>query len=127
MLHPLLHLIATKPQLLAEHAEGYAEMLAAQMGSVAATWKRRAVLNAVALCCLGVAAVLAGVALMLWAVIPPSDIHATWALLVGPLVPAAAAVACLAAARAGDEGSAFGALHEQLRADIVMLREAGAS
>lgn len=127
MLHPLLHLVATQPQLLAEHAEAYAEMVAAQVGAVSVAWKRRAVLNAVALCSLGVAAVLAGVALMLWAVIPPVDIHAPWALVAGPLLPALAAVACLVAARGRDEGSAFGALREQIHADIVMLREAGAA
>jgi hypothetical protein len=127
MLHPLLHLVATQPQLLAEHAEAYAEMVAAQVGAVSARWKRRAVLNAVALCSLGVAAVLGGVALMLWAVIPPADIHAPWALLAGPLLPALAAVACLVAARSGEQGSGFGALREQLHADIVMLREAGAA
>lgn len=127
MLHPLLHLVATQPQLLAEHAEAYAEMVAAQVGAVSVAWKRRAVLNAVALCCLGVAAVLAGVALMLWAVIPPADIHAPWALLAGPLLPALVAAACLVAARARDEGTGFGALREQIHADIVMLREAGAA
>lgn len=127
MLHPLLHLVATQPQLLAEHAEAYAEMVATQVGAVSASWKRRAVLNAVALCCLGVAAVLGGVALMLWAVIPPADIHSPWALLAGPLLPAVAAAACLAAARSGGESAGFGALREQLHADIVMLREAGST
>jgi hypothetical protein len=127
MLHPLLHLVATQPQLLAEHAEAYAEMVAAQVGTVSAAWKRRAMLGAVALCCLGVAAVLAGVALMLWAVFPPGDIHAPWALMAAPLVPAAAAVACLAVARSKRAVGGFSALHEQLRADIVMLREAGAA
>ncbi len=127
MLHPLLQLIATQPQLLAEHAEAYAEMVAAQIGTVSAVWKRRAMLNAVALCCLSVAAGLAGVALMLWAVIPPADIQAPWALLAGPLLPAAAAAACLVAARAGDTVGSFDALRQQLRADILMLREASAA
>jgi hypothetical protein len=127
MLHPLLHLVATQPQLLAEHAEAYAEMVADQVGAASVSWKRRAVLNAVALCGLGVTAVLAGVALMLWSVIPPADIHAPWALIVGPLLPALVAAACLLAARARDESSAFGAQREQIRADISMLREAGAA
>jgi len=125
MLHPLLHLVATQPQLLAEHAEAYAELIAAQVGTASVALKRRAMLGAVALCCLGVAAVLAGVALMLWAVIPPADIHATWALIVGPLLPAVASAACLAAARSDGEAGGFSALREQLRADIGMLREAG--
>ncbi len=127
MLHPLLHLVATQPQLLAEHAEAYAEMVAAQVGAASAAWKRRAALSAVALCCVGVAAVLAGVALMLWAVSPPGTIHAPWALLAGPLLPAGVAVVCLLAARGGGAAGGFSALREQLKADIVMLREAGAA
>lgn len=67
--HPLLHLLLTQPRLLADHVEAYAELVATEIGNVSVAWKRRALLNAVALCCLGVAAVLAGVALMLWAVL----------------------------------------------------------
>ena len=58
MLHPLLHLVATQPQLLADHAEAYAELVAEELGDFSVTWKRRALLNAVALCFGGVAAVL---------------------------------------------------------------------
>jgi hypothetical protein len=125
MLHPLLHLVATQPQLLADHAEAYAELVAAEIESVSGEWKRRAALNAAALCCLGVAAVLAGVALMLWAVVPAADIQAPWALLAAPAVPAIAAAICLTAARApaGNAGG-FDKLRQQLHADIVMLREA---
>jgi hypothetical protein len=126
MLHPLLHLVATQPQLLAGHAEAYAELVAAEIGTVSAAWKRRAVLNAVALCCLGVAAVLAGVALMLWAVIPIADIQAPWALVAAPLLPIAAAAACLAAARVRGDAGGFDKLRQQVKADIVMLREASA-
>lgn len=126
MLHPLLHLVATQPQLLADHAEAYAEMVVAEIGTVSTAWKRRAVLNAVALCCLGVAAVLAGVALMLWAVIPPVDIQAPWALVAAPLLPIGAAAACLLAARWGGDVSGFDKLRQQVKADIVMLREVSA-
>jgi hypothetical protein len=127
MLHPLLHLVATQPQLLADHAEAYADLVASEIGLVSATWKRRAALSAVALCCLGVSAVLAGVALMLWAVIPPADIQAPWALLAAPALPLAAAAACLLAARSGGGASGFDKLRRQLHADITMLREAGAA
>jgi hypothetical protein len=123
-MHPLLHLIATQPHLLADHAEAYAELLAAEIGNVSAGWKRRALLNAVALCCLGVAAVLAGTALMLWAVIPAAEIHAPWALWAAPLLPAIAACLCLMAARVREAGSGFDNVRRQVQADIAMLREA---
>ncbi len=127
MIHPLLQLIATQPQLLADHAEAYAELMAEEIDGVSAAWKRRAVLNAVALCSLTAAAILAGVALMLWAVIPSADLQAPWALIAAPLPPVAAGLWCLMAARRLGEGRAFENLRRQLAADMAMLREVAAS
>ncbi len=127
MIHPLLHLLATQPRLLADHAEAYAGLLSAELGSATTAWKHRALLSAVALCCMGVAAVLAGVALMLWAVIPTAQIQAPWALLAAPLLPAGVALACLLTARADAQASAFDQIRRQIKADFVMLREAGAA
>lgn len=127
MMHPLLHLIATQPQLLADHAEAYAELLGDEIGTASALWKRRVALNAVALCGLGVSAVLAGVALMLWAVIPAADIQAPWALIVAPVLPLIAAIACASAARSNPATGAFDSVKRQVRADVAMLREVSAS
>ena len=130
MMHPLLHLIATQPQLLADHAEAYGDMVAAEASAVAAAWKRRAMLNAVALCCLGVCAVLTGVALMLWAVTAAASIHSGWALIAAPLVPGVAALVCLMAARSpanSEDSGAFSKVKQQVRADLAMLREMSAA
>ena len=121
MLHPLLHLLATQPQLLAGHVEAYAELAAAEFGAASTVWKRRAMFNAAALGCLGVAAVLAGVALMLWAVVPSPE--AAWVLLVVPLLPLAMAAICLMLARAPAKAGGFEALRQQIQADMLMLRE----
>lgn len=125
-MHPLLHLIATRPHLLADHAEAYAELVAAEIGSVSAAWKRRAMLNAVALCCLGVAAVLAGVALMLWAVIPAAPVQALWVLIAVPLVPMVMAVWCVLAAQPQGDDGPFDNVRRQVKADMAMLREVSA-
>ncbi len=123
-MHPLFRLIATQPQLLALHAEAYAELVAEEMGQVAIVWKRRAMLNIVALSCLGLTAVLAGVALLLWAVIPATQMQATWALIAVPLFPLAVASWCLwAARRPADGGAAFDKIRQQMKADLLMLRE----
>lgn len=124
-IHPLFHLIATNPQLLADHVEAYAELVAAEVRGTTSVLKWQAILYSVALVCTGVAVVLAGVALMLWAVIPPADIHAPWALLAGPLIPLAAAVACLLVARTQVRKSSLESLREQFSADVSMLREVG--
>lgn len=73
MLHPLLHLIASRPQLLADHAAAYAELVAAEFGAETSALKRQALLGALGIGGLGVAAVLAGVAVMLWAVLPAAQ------------------------------------------------------
>lgn len=128
MIHPLFLLIATRPQLLADHAEAYAELVAAEVAHVSATWKRRSLLYALALCCLAVGAVLAGVALMLWAVTPAASMHAPWALIAAPVVPVALALWCLlAAARSKGHASGFDNIRQQMKADLAMLREASTS
>lgn len=127
MMHPLLHLIATQPALLTDHAEAYADLLGEELSAASAQWKRRALLSAVALCCAGVGAVLAGVALMLWAVIPVDNMNAPWALIVAPLVPLVAALICATSARSAPPGGTFDNVRRQLREDVAMLREATAS
>ena len=127
MIHPLLHLVATQPHLLAEHAQAYAELVAAEVGTVSARWKRRALLGVVALCCLVVAVALAGVAWMLWAVVPVAQMAAPWVLIVAPLVPLIVAAGCLVAGRAGNDEGTFASLRRQLKDDMAMLREVSIS
>lgn len=126
MPHGLLHLITTRPELLADHAQAYAELAAADIDQASAAWKRQVRLAAVALCSLCVAAVLAGVALMLWAVVPAAQIHAPWALWLVPLLPVVLAAGCFALARAAGGARPFLNLKQQLHADLAMLRGVGA-
>ena len=126
MIHPLLRLIATQPQLLADHAESYADLVGEELGKTTAVWKKRVLLNAAALCLLGVAAVLAGVALMLWAVTPAANIHAAWALLASPAVPALLAVWCAFEGQR-ETAAVFKDLKQQIAADMVMLRAVSAA
>lgn len=126
-MHPLLHLIVREPNLLADHAGAYAELLGEEFGLASTHWKRKALLSAVALCSAGVGAVLAGVALMLWAVVPPEDMNAPWALVAAPLVPLGLAVGCWLSAQHNAGPRAFEQVRQQLREDAAMLKEAAAS
>lgn len=126
MPHALLHLITTRPQLLADHAQAYAELAAADIDEVSAAWKRQVRLAAVALCSLCVAAVLAGVGLMLWAVVPAAQVHSPWVLWLVPLLPVALAIGCLVLARGAGGTRPFLNLKQQLHADMAMLRGVGA-
>ena len=134
MLRALLRLISTQPTLLADHVQAYAELAADEFGQVRAAWQRRLLLQAVCLCSLAVSAVLAGVALMLWAVIPEARVQALWALVLAPLLPLLLALCCgwlaqSAVAKPGRNGGKSGAfprVREQLAADRAMLSEAAA-
>ena len=123
---PLLTLLATRPQLLVDHAQAYAALFTDEFGLARAAWRRQVLLYAVALCALGVAAVLAGVATMLWfATAAPAQ--AMWVLLAVPTVPLLLAVVCLLLARQPTPAASFANLGRQINADLAMLRAAGES
>jgi peptidoglycan/LPS O-acetylase OafA/YrhL len=125
-MHPLLKLAATQPQLLADHAQAYAELLAAELPRTALRWKRQALLKALALVGLLASLLLGGMALLLWAALPGLSMPQPWLLIVVPLLPAAGAIVCLVAASARAEGPAPGSLQQQFSADLAMLRDVSA-
>ena len=127
MIYSLLHLIAAKPQLLLDHAEGYSELIAAEASGATAWWKRRAVLYVSAIFSGTIALVLAGIATMLWAALPAAGMQAPWVLILVPALPTLVAVWCAIAAIAQAKEPHFASLREQARADMAMLREATAS
>jgi hypothetical protein len=126
MIHPLLRLIATQPQLLADHAEAYAGLVSDDLSKTASVWKWRVVYYVVALALVAVGIVLAGVALMFWAVTPPPNMQAPWALIAGPAVPLLIALVCVLLARRKSI-DAFADLKQQAAADMAMLREVSAA
>ena len=126
MLHPIFHLVATQPELLGQHAQAYGELVETELAAQASIWSRRALLMALALCLVGVTAVLAGVALMLWATSVPEP-RSAWVLLVVPSVTGIAAIGCylLARKRSAADAQAFAELRRQMQADLALLRELG--
>jgi hypothetical protein len=120
----LLNLVVNRPQLLTEHAEAYAALVASEVGRWSALWQRRALLRALAGANTLVAIVLAGVALMLWAALPGVPAQAAWALVGVPLLPLAVALACLIATPQPAERSAFDVIRQQIDADLALLRPA---
>jgi hypothetical protein len=79
-------------------------------------------LAAAALCGLVVASVLAGVALMLWSVMPA--VQPSWILIATPTVPAVLAACCLVALRRQYRDAAAQNLWQQIKADLQVLRTA---
>ncbi|MEP7056188.1 MAG: phage holin family protein [Caldimonas sp.] len=127
MIHPLLHLVATKPHLLGDHVEAYAALVGAEVGKTSKAMVSRAVYYAVALFLLATGLTFVGVALMLWAVVPADNMNVPWLLVLVPLVPLAAGGFCLAKAKSHPAQNAFETVKEQLHADLAMLREVSAA
>ena len=119
-IHPLLRLLVTEPQLLADHVEAYAVLVDEEIANVVSGWKRRVVLIVIALGLLAVGLMLGGVALMFCAVTP--DIRLSWTLILVPSVPIAIALLCLLACQR-EMPRAFADTKQQLAADLMMLRE----
>jgi hypothetical protein len=126
MIHPLLRLVISQPQLVAEHANAYAGLVGEGVSQTIDHIRLRVILSAVALGLLIVSVVLAGVALMLWAVTPAASMQAPWALIAGPAVPAVAAVICLVVGMKKPVDT-FAEVKQQFAADMTMLREVGAA
>jgi H+/Cl- antiporter ClcA len=127
MIHPLLHLIATKPQLIGDHVEAYAELVGAEVGKTSRMWVARVAYYAIALFLLSAGLVFTGVALMLWATTPSDNMNLPWLLVVVPLVPFAAGAFCIFKARSDSGSNGFDTVKQQLHADMAMLRDVSAA
>ncbi|MEP6872811.1 MAG: hypothetical protein ABI887_00440 [Burkholderiales bacterium] len=112
--------------MLADHVEAYAALVNEELGDAVSVWKQRVLLSAIALGLLAVGAMLGGVALMLWAVMPTPNVRAAWALVIVPAVPIVVSLLCLLACRR-EMPSAFADVKQQLAVDFTMLREVGSS
>ncbi len=123
MIYPLLRLIATRPQLLLDHCEAYADLVVAETTLATSHWTQKAVLTLAAAFSLVVAVILTGVALMLWAITPVITGTITLVLTGAPLVPWILAIGCVIAARTRGPGGNMQVLRQQLSADMALLRE----
>ena len=123
MIYPLLRLIATRPQLLLDHCEAYADLIVAEATLASSHWTQKAVLTLAAACSMGVALILTGVAVMLWAVTPVITGTIMLALMAAPLIPWILALGCVIAARKPGTGGNMEVLRQQLSADMALLRE----
>lgn len=122
MAHPLLHVVATQPELLVMHAQGYAALAADEWRAWAALWRRRAWLTAATVVCAAVAAVLCGVAVLLWVVTPQVPAGLMWVLWAVPAVPLVLALCCVALLRATADVQPWQAVQAQLALDVAAWR-----
>jgi uncharacterized membrane protein YqjE len=124
MIHPVFRLAASQPLLLAEHAAAYAALVSEELGARSDVLKKRLALQLAGLAGLLVAAVLAGVALMLWASLPDAGFRAPWLLVVVPALPGALGAWALWRAQKRESSEPFAKLRLQLAQDAALLRAA---
>jgi uncharacterized membrane protein YqjE len=127
MIHPLLRLIASKPDLLGDHVHAYSDLISAEISKTSRRWISTAVFYGAAAFLLLLGLIFLGIALMLWAVVPADDMNLPWLLILVPVVPIGAGVFCVVKARAEPKETAFETLKEQVKSDVAMLREVGAA
>ena len=123
-IHPLIHLAARHPELLAEHGEAYAALVAKEISDWRTSLVRRVVLAAVALLTAGLSLLFIGIALMLWAASPDGeDLRSIGVLVAVPGVMVVVTIVAALFAKGGATASAFADLKKQFSADLRMLRE----
>lgn len=125
MIHPLFRLAASQPLLLAEHAAAYASLLGEELTIASARLQRRLAFQMAGAACLVVAAVLLGVALLLWASLPGGAVRAPWLFVLTPALPALLGLCALWLARDRASEEWFANLRLQLAEDAALLRIPG--
>lgn len=126
-LHPVFRTLASRPELLAEHAGAYVDLAAAEVDLAARQVRTRAALMAAALACGALGVGLAGTALLLLAVTPLQAMPAPWALAAAPAVPLAAALGLWWAQGRTAVDLRFASLQEQLALDRQLWQQVTAS
>ena len=130
MMRPLLHLMATEPELLSEHLQSYAELLGEEVGSFQGQLKRHWIMFTVLALLVTVTLILSGVGLMLWLITPSAQLQqlqVPWALWLVPLGMAALCAVIAVIMKQEERTPGFQALRQQIAADVAMLKEATAS
>ena len=125
MFHPLIRLLATRPDLLADHLGGYAALVGAQASQAQTALRSRTLLLAVLAVTAALGLGLCGVALLLLAVVPLDNMPMPWLLAAAPALPLLAALGCWWALKQRPQAWSMDALRAQWAADAALLRDAG--
>lgn len=122
MIHPIFISMAKKPGLFLEHADAYADLAVAELACWRNRLQQRAALTAGAalLALLGLG--LAGVAVLLAAALPLTNMPMPWLLWALPLILLALAAYLAWRVRQLDADTTFDTLREQIARDLATLK-----
>ena len=122
-IHPIVHVAARRPQLLAEHAKAYGDLLLEEGRRALVSLVLHAVLYAAAGVLGGLGLVLGGVSVLLYAAIP-GELRNGWVLVTLPCTSMVLAGVCVIVARMLPVDVSLDVVGQQVRADIEMLHDA---
>ena len=120
LLHPIFPLLVRRPDLIVDHLGGYLALLRQESADAGAGLLRRGLALALAVFLLAAFIGLAGIAIMLGAVLD----RFSWALVLVPGATLLLIAAALWIARRPLAGPAYAQLQAQLEADRQLLRAA---
>lgn len=126
MFHPLIKMLVSRPEMLAEHVGAYAELAAAEASQAVDQARNKVIVGAAAGVLALVGLVLAGVAALLCAALPLTAMPAPWLLVVVPALPLATAIVAALWLRSRPARPSFALLREQLAQDSALVQEARA-
>lgn len=126
MIHPLIKVLATRPDLLADHVGAYAALIAAEAVEAAGAARHR-LLWAACAAALGLTGLgLAAVAGLLAAALPWAAMPAPWLLPALPALCLLAALLCQWRSRQAVVTLTLDAVREQWALDAALIHRAGA-
>jgi hypothetical protein len=120
----LLGLVTQHPELLATHAQSYFALAKEALGQQALLYQRKLVWLVLAFACFVVAAVHAGMLVMLYLVLDPGLQPSLWLASGVPMVSVLLGMVCLGLCMRPAQNDPFGAWNEQLATDLALLRPA---
>lgn len=127
MLSMLLKLIVKQPSLLLNHAQAYTDLALDETRRLTRRWRTQATLYGLSFISFVLGLVFGGVALLLWSVLPVTAEQTSWVLLALPVFCEMLAWAFYLAAQGRADVPAFAIMQEQLKLDMLALREARSS
>ncbi len=129
MLRRWLDMAVARPELLVDHADAWAQFLAAEWTPAWRAQQRRITWWVLGVLSGGLGLVLAAVALMLAAVTPASQLAlwpTQWVLWLVPLLPLVLSLACVLAARRRQGEGSWSRVSRQWAADRALWQQAAA-
>lgn len=123
-IHPLLRIVLTRPELLADHAAAYGALIEDEAGKVAGSWAAKIGLYAGAAVMAFFTVMFTGIALMLRGTLPSESYPAGWALWAVPLACFLIAAGLALMAKSKTIEQALAVVKAQLRSDLALLQEA---